>query len=146
MLQILVDGSSLTNSKMDSMEPSVVEGEKTEYRGPTSQFLNEISGISYIWLDQPVLQSFAAIGSHTVVCEIQKLQLRHKRDSNQLLPPRLAAFRTNIFPSSASYSRAAYNVEAYNMWQYSWVMVLLLHEHCKNYYLACKFLGLLAQL
>lgn len=28
MLQILVDGSSLTNSKMHSMEPSVVEGKK----------------------------------------------------------------------------------------------------------------------
>lgn len=48
MLQILVDGSSLANGKMDSMELSAVEGKKKmEYRGSASQFLNEISGISY---------------------------------------------------------------------------------------------------
>lgn len=71
MLEILVLGSGLAKSKTDGMEPSAVEGKEKSHKGLTSEFLNEIWGISCVWLDLPALQSFSAIGSHTAAGEIQ---------------------------------------------------------------------------
>lgn len=53
MVQILVAGSSLANSRMDSMEPSAVEGKEEDIEDPLhSSLMKSVEFLTYGWTIQ----------------------------------------------------------------------------------------------